>query len=116
MPDPAAPTAFTFEIERNGSSAVVKCHGRLVAFAGDDLYKAVKPLLPETKQMAIDLHDLTFIDSMGLGTLVRIYVSARQSGCQLTLEHLGKQVRNVLRITNLLSVFAHTEDHNITIA
>ena len=115
MPE-AAPTAFTFEIERNGSSAVVRCHGRLVSFAGDDLYKAVKPLLAETKKMLIDLQDLSFIDSMGLGTLVRIYVSARQSGCQLTLEHLGKQVRNVLKMTNLLSVFAHAEGHNITVA
>jgi anti-sigma B factor antagonist len=116
MPDRTAEKPFTFEIERNGESAVVKCHGRLVLGCCDDFYPAMKALLPETKDLLIDLADLSYVDSMGLGTLVRVYVSARQSGCRVTLEHLGKQVRNVLSITNLLSVFAHAEDHNITIA
>jgi hypothetical protein len=34
----------------------------------------------------------------------------------VTLLHLGKQVRNALSMTNLLSVFARAEDDNITIA
>jgi anti-sigma B factor antagonist len=108
--------SLTFEIERNGESAVVKCHGRMVAWGTDDFHQAVKSLLPEAKLITIDLADLTFVDSMGLGTLVRLYVSARQSGSRLTVEHLGKQVRNVLSITNLLSVLAQTEAHNINVA
>jgi anti-sigma B factor antagonist len=115
MPD-AVPPSLTFEIERNGESAVVKCHGRMVAWSTDDFHQAVKSLLPETKTIVIDLKELTFVDSMGLGTLVRLYVSARQSGSKLTVEHLGKQVRNVLSITNLLSVLAQAESHNINIA
>jgi anti-sigma B factor antagonist len=116
MPEDAVTKVLTFEIERNGQSAVVRCHGRLVAGVGDEFYNAVKALLPDTKDILIDLADLSYVDSMGLGTLVRLYVSARQAGCRITLEHLGKQVRNVLSMTNLLSVFAHAEDHNITVA
>ena len=108
--------SLTFEIERNGESAVVRCHGRMVAWGTDSFHQAVKALLPETKLITIDLADLTFVDSMGLGALVRLYVSARQSGSRLTVEHLGKQVRNVLSITNLLSVLAQTEAHNINVA
>jgi anti-sigma B factor antagonist len=116
MPDTAIPKTLTFEIERTGDSAVVRCHGRLVLPVADELYQAVKPLFPETKTVIIDLADLTYVDSMGLGTLVRLYVSSRDADCRFTVQHLGKQVRNLLSITNLLSVFAQAEGDNITVA
>ena len=107
---------LTFEIERDGDAAIVKCHGRLVAGTSDEFYQEVKQLLPQTKRIVVDLAELTYVDSMGLGALVRLYVSARQAGCELKLLHLGKQVRNVLKMTNLLSVFAQAEEHGINIA
>jgi anti-sigma B factor antagonist len=115
MPE-ASEKILTFEIEREGDKAVVKCHGRLVAGTTDEFYEAVKPLLPQTKLIVVDLADLTYVDSMGLGALVRLYASARHQGCELQLLHLGTQVRNVLKLTNLLSVFGQAEGHGITIA
>ena len=107
---------LSFEIERDGDGAVVKCHGRLVAGTADEFYQEVKPLLPEVKRVVVDLADLTYVDSMGLGVLVRSYTSARQAGCELKLLHLGKQLRNLLKMTNLLSVFSQAEDHGINVA
>ena len=107
---------LTFEIERDGDTAVVKCHGRLVAGTSEELYQEVKQLLPQTKVAVIDLAELTYVDSTGLGALVRLYTSARQLGCEFKLLHLGKQLRNVLKLTNLLSVFGQVEDHGINIA
>jgi anti-sigma B factor antagonist len=107
---------LTFEIERDGDSAVVKCHGRFVAGTTEELYQEVKHLLPQLKLVVIDLQDLTYVDSMGLGALVRLYSTAKQSGCEFKLLHLGKQLRNVLKMTNLLSVFSQAEDHGINIA
>ncbi len=114
---PEAPEKpLTFEIERDGDAAVVKCHGRLVAGTTQEFYEAIKHLLPQIKRLTVDLAELTYVDSMGLGTLVRAYTTARQHGCEFQLLHLGKQVRNLLKLTNLLSVFAHAEDHGITVA
>ena len=107
---------LTFEIERDGDTTVVKCHGRLVLGTSEELYQAVKPLLPQTKVMVVDLAELRYVDSTGLGTLVRLHSSARKLGCVFKLLHLGKQLRNVLKLTNLLSVFAQAEDHGINIA
>ena len=107
---------LTFAIERNGDSAVVKCHGRLVAGTTEEFYEDVKQLLPQTKSVVVDLADLTYVDSTGLGTLVRLLTSARKLDCEFKLLHLGKQLRNVLKLTNLLSVFAQAEDHGINIA
>jgi anti-sigma B factor antagonist len=107
---------LTFEIERDGDTAVVRCHGRLVAGATEELSHEVKQLLPQTKVVIVDLEELTYVDSTGLGALVRMHASARQLGCEFKLLHLGKQLRNLLRLTNLLSVFAQAEDHGINIA
>ena len=107
---------LAFEIERDGDTALVKCHGRLVAGATEELYQEVKDLLAQTKVVVVDLAELTYVDSTGLGTLVRLHASARKQGCEFKLLHLGKQLRNVLKLTNLLSVFSQAEDHGITIA
>jgi len=108
--------SLSFEIERGADAAIVKCHGRMLAWGTDDFQQAVKSLLPGTKQIVIDLADLRFVDSMGLGALVRLYVSARQSGSRLWVEHLGKQVHNVMQITNLLPLLAPAELANLPAA
>ena len=107
---------LTFEIHRDWDKSIVTCHGRLVAGATDEFFRAVKPRLLQDKLVVIDLAELTYVDSMGLGTLVRLYVSARHEGADLQLLHLGKQLRNLIKLTNLTAVFATAEEHNITIA
>jgi anti-sigma B factor antagonist len=107
---------LSIAIERDGDTAVVKCHGRLVAGTTEELYQEVKNLIPQTKVVVVDLAELTYVDSSGLGTLVRLHAHARKLGCEFKLLHLGKQLRNLLKLTNLLSVFSQAEDHGITIA
>jgi anti-sigma B factor antagonist len=110
MPDNTA--ALTLDIERKGSTVVVKCHGKLLA--GDDvLYSRVKQLLAESKRIVLDLTDLTRMDSMGLGTLVRLYVSARTPGCSLELMNLGKQVRILLGTAHMLNAFTIVGEHGL---
>jgi anti-sigma B factor antagonist len=76
-----------------------------VAGLCDPLHARVKPLLSETKRLVLDLGEVTFMDSIGLGTMVRLYVSAKSAGCGLELMHVGKHIREVLGITHLLGVF-----------
>ena len=111
MSDNAA--ALTLDIERTGTTVVVRCHGRLVAGEDDVLYSKVKQLLPDSKRIVLDLTDLTRMDSLGLGTLVRLYVSARTAGCSLELMNLGKQVRMLLGTAHLLTAFTIVGEHGI---
>jgi anti-sigma B factor antagonist len=113
MPDPTSAKPLTIDIDRSGAAAVVHCHGRLIAGVGEHLYAQVKPLLHDYKRVVLDLTDLTHVDSMGLGALVRLYVSSRSAGCELVLMNLGMQVRKALALTNLLSVFAIIGEHGI---
>jgi anti-anti-sigma factor len=109
----ATPPSFTLEIEDRGSTAVIRCRGKLLAGSTDLLYVPVSQLLPTHQRLILDLADLTHMDSMGLGALVRIYVSARTKGCELQLHHLGKKVRDLLIMTNLLPAFTIVGEHDI---
>ena len=101
-----APTIpLTIEIERKPHMIVVHCRGWLVADVCSFLHNQVRPLISETKVILLDLDGVDRMDSMGIGTLVRLYVSCKSAGCQLQLTNLGKRVREVLGITNLLGVF-----------
>lgn len=113
MPDKPAPRHLTLEIERTDTVTIVRCHGQLVSGLTDILYSKVRPMIPDTKRIVLDLSDLTFMDSMGLGTLVGLYTSAKAAGCELQLLNLGKRIRELLGLTNLLSVFAIIGEHGV---
>jgi anti-sigma B factor antagonist len=113
LPDKAPASLLTFDVAHKGDVVVVRLNGRLVAGVNDLLPVKISELLPGPKRIVLDLTNLTRVDSMGLGTLVRVYVSCRSAGCSLELVNLGKQVRQLLGTTNLLSVFAIIGEHGI---
>lgn len=84
----------------------MRCGGRLVAGTTEFLLTEVKQLIPASNQIVLDLTDLEYMDSMGIGTVIRLYVSAKSAHCDLKLINLGKRVREILGVTHLLSVFA----------
>lgn len=115
MPETAAAPVLWTEIERPYSNlVVVRCFGRLVSGGADDLlYRTVKELVPTTPRIVLDLAELKHTDSMGLGTLVRLYVHAKSAGCRLELMHLNKQIRNLLGLTGLFDVFAVVGENGV---
>jgi anti-anti-sigma factor len=113
MADQAVANLLTLVVERVGDDAEVRCSGRLVAGVNDRLYQEVSQLIPSSKRILLDLTDLVHMDSSGLGTLVRLYVSAKSAGCTLLLFNIGKPIRHLLGITHLLSVFEVIGSNNI---
>jgi anti-sigma B factor antagonist len=84
-----------------------------VSGATNLLYVPVSQLIPGQKRIVLDLADLTHMDSTGIGTLVRLYVSARSAGCALELVNVGRPIRQLLGVTNLLAVFTIIGENNI---
>ncbi len=114
MPEQAAPSrGLTLLVTRKDEVATVRCSGRLVAGIGDMLYDQVKKLTPESRHIVLDFTDLSHMDSMGLGTLVRAYVHAKSSGCTLELVNIGKPIRHLLGVTHLLGVLETIGRNNI---
>ncbi len=86
---------------------VVALDGRIVlGEESNALREKVKGLLGEgRKKIVLNMDNITFIDSAGLGTLVAAHHSARSQGAGLRLCHLGTKFQEVLQITKLLTVF-----------
>ena len=115
MTDPAADCILSLEIERKPDVALVRCHGRLVAEVSGNFYTRIRQLMTDHKRIVLDLTDLAHMDSMGLGTLVRLVVSAKTAGCCLELYNLGKRVRQLLGLTHLLGGFTVIGEQGITL-
>jgi anti-anti-sigma factor len=103
---------FQYEVEKSEGEhgmkvTKVRCHGRLVAGNSGQIGELVKPLIPEGGRVIIDLGDLSYLDSSGLGALVALKASAiRQGYCMLELANMTPRVLELLRITNLMQLFA----------
>jgi anti-anti-sigma factor len=107
-------TSFQCEIEENRDEndlqlTVVKCRGRLLDKNTIAIREAVQPLIQRGGRIAIDFADIEYLDSSGLGAIVRLKVSAMSRGrCTLELRNLTPRVKQLLTITNLLQLFSAT--------
>lgn len=86
---------------------VLDIDGRVVL--GDEsnsFREKVKSLLASgKKKIVLNLQNVSYIDSAGLGTLVATYTSARSQGATLKLANLGAKFKEVLQVTKLMTVF-----------
>ena len=101
--DAAAPL-LTLRTYVEGDATIVHCTGKLTAGLTSILRDEVKGLIPQTKKIILDLTGLTQMDSLGLGTIVALYVSAKTSGTTIILINLSPRIRDLFRITNVWSV------------
>ncbi len=91
--------------------------GRLVlGLEASDLRRAFDQLKLEKKnRIAVNLEDLEYIDSTGLGTLVVGHSSAKQSGGAMKLIHVSKRIADLLILTKLSIVFEIFENERSAI-
>ena len=111
----APASTLELDIEHKDATAIVHCRGRLVMGTHDTLFAAVKPLIPHHRRIVLDLSHLRDMDSLGLGTLVHLYVTARSHGAELQLTHLAPQVLRLLGTTHLLNIFTVIGEQGIKI-
>lgn len=106
-PDPAAAPAHGLRLQISPweDALLVRCNGRLTAEHTDALKAHVRSLIPTTKGIILDLREVTRMDSAGLGALVGLYISAKKANCEFLLTNYNQSVKDLLGLTNLLSVF-----------
>ena len=91
---------------------VVDLSGRIVLGEGSDILReALRDLVSRgQKKILLNLGDVNYIDSSGLGALVSGYTSLTGQQGQLKLLNLTKKVHDLLQITKLLTVFEVYDD------
>lgn len=91
---------------------IVDMSGRITLGEGSVILReAVKDLLGKgQKKILLNLGDVSYIDSSGIGELVSAFTSVRNQGGELKLLNLTKKVHDLLQITKLYTVFDIKDD------
>jgi len=91
---------------------IVDLSGRITLGEGSVVLRdTVKDLLGKgQKKILLNLGDVSYIDSSGIGELVSAFTSVRNQGGELKLLHLTKKVHDLLQITKLYTVFDVKDD------
>lgn len=93
------------ETVRSSEETLIRCTGRITSTSSGSLQTTVRGLIPEAKRVVLDLTDVNYMDSSGLGALVSVYLSAKRQHCELRLINLNQRLKELFRITKLASVF-----------
>ena len=85
---------------------IVDCAGRIIfGEESADLRDTVKMVITQSKRIILNLSGVSYIDSGGLGTLVALYTTARNSGGSIKLANLTPRVGDLLQVTKLVTIF-----------
>ena len=99
--------AVSFQTKNMGDVCIVSPEGKIVI--GDEvgqLREKIKELLEGgNKNILINLANVSYIDSTGVGALVGSFTTIRNQGGQMKLSNLSQRVRDILLVTKLLTVF-----------
>ena len=97
--------------------SIVDASGRITLGEGSVVLRdAVKDLLSKgQKKILLNLGDVSYIDSSGIGELVSAYTTVRNQGGELKLLNLTKKVHDLLQITKLYTVFDVKDDETAAV-
>jgi len=96
---------LSLETVKTPEETVVRCTGRITSGTTALLQTTVRSLIPGTQCVVLDLTNVTYLDSSGLGAIIGVYLSAKRQHCGLKLIKMNERLQELFRITRLASVF-----------
>jgi anti-sigma B factor antagonist len=105
-------------VRHSDGVAIVDVNGRITLGEGSvGLRDAVlKELAADHKKLLLNLAEVTYMDSSGVGELTSAYTSIRNQGGEVKLLNLSKKVDGLMQITKLATIFDISDDENAAIA
>ena len=99
-------TAFTIEIEKRGKAVVIRPHGRITELEAHDLNRELLAQAQEdVRRIVVDLNDVSFLTSSGLGAFMSAHKRGRERGMVLALASLQPLVHEIVTATKLHKLF-----------
>ncbi len=98
--------------------SVLDLAGKIVLGEGDlQVKERIKDLLADgQRHILLNLADITYIDSAGLGALISCYTTVKRESGKLKLVNLTKRIQDLLAITKLITVFDHFDNEKAALA
>ena len=81
--NPIPISELSLETVKAPDQIIVRCVGRITSSTSALLQTTVRSLIPETESIVLDLTDVSYLDSSGLGAIVGLYLSAKRQHCAL---------------------------------
>jgi len=110
--DSACKLELALTTETTAAETIIHCTGMVTLDTTNSLKAMVKPLLTQDHTVVLDLTDLSYMDSSGLGAIVGLYVSAKAAKATLKLVNLNDRLKELFSITRLGEVMPHGRDPN----
>ena len=100
------------DVRQNGGVAIVDLAGKITLGEGSGLLRStIKDLVTAGhKAILLNLKDVSYLDSAGLGEMVGSYATVTHQGGQIKLLNVQSKVHDLLQITKLYTVFAAYSD------
>ena len=93
------------ETEKKDSQTTVRATGRITSATSATLENTLRDLIAEGKRVVLDLTNVDYVDSAGLGALVSVYTHARRANCDLEIANPKQRIRDLFNRSGLASVF-----------
>jgi anti-sigma B factor antagonist len=101
----AAPAQeLKLETESKPNGVLIRCSGRITSSTSPYMRDTIRPIIAGNKLVVMDLTDVSFMDSSGLGSIVGLWVNAKKNHCEFKLVKLNERIKDLLRITQLASL------------
>jgi len=99
--------------EAKPNESIIHCKGKIIAENLDAFEREIRDLMPESRdpiaaiayRIVLDLSNVTYVDSSGLGALLGVWTAARDKGCDLEIANLNPRVEKLVEMTKLDTVF-----------
>jgi anti-sigma B factor antagonist len=102
---------FSAAIRHTGTVSIVDLSGQLTSFASGVLRQTISDLMSQgNKQIVLNVGNLMYLDSSGVGALVNCYMSVIKQGGDMKVVGLTPKVEEVLKITQLYRIFQDFHD------
>ena len=108
---------MTIDTRSVNGVTIVDLHGKVTIGEGSrEIREKIRELLENgNKDILLNLGDVSYVDSAGIGELVSSYTTVTNQGGQFKLLNLTKKIRELLAITKLLTVFDSFDDETAAI-
>jgi len=109
--NPVVPAAeLRLEPEKKESETTVRARGRITSVTSATLENTLRDLVSANKRVVLDLTNVDYIDSSGLGALVSVYMHARRMNCDLEISNPKQRIRDLFSRSGLARVFAAVQE------
>jgi anti-sigma B factor antagonist len=91
--------------EQNPEATIIRGTGKISSETAELLQSTIRQLIPGAKRIVLDLTEVEYVDSSGLGALVSVFMAANHANCILELANPKQRIRDLFKITKLASIF-----------